>query len=379
MAIQLIGTDTAGDTGSIAAYLQSSEFICGASGNCTSILVYCLVNSNVRVALFGDGGSHTMGDLIVESGSEAIVAGDWRAITIASTPLVKDTVYWLAFQCQTAGGVAFRALPNTRYRGYKAQAYGAFPADGTDFAYDDDYEYSLQGWGDISLVQKSLTGTLTPSGAIGIKTKVSRAGTLDLAGAVIAGFFKSLAGTLNLTGVVTSVYRQVASLAGTLTPSGELNRKISKAVSGTLTPSGALSTVKKIFASLSGTLNLSGAVLLKVLISLIGSLGLSGVISFLINLVGAGAVSVDGSLAHGYFTLSKFTASYTGLMYQIRVYANTSGNVKVAIYSDNGGKPDTLLSVVNASTAVTAGWNKITAPTISINQGTDYWLGFISE
>jgi len=38
-----------------------------------------------------------------------------------------------------------------------------------------------------------------------------------------------------------------------------------------------------------------------------------------------------------------------------------------------------LLSVVNASTAVTAGWNKITAPTISINQGTDYWLGFISE
>ena len=386
MTIKLVGYDddaTPSGTGG-ANYVSICRFQAEASGSLTEFYVRVGASDiTVKYAIYSDAAGPLPGTRLLSGESGTLTASGFRVISVGSPiNIASGTYYWLALNTAAANGFGYNLASGVRR--YKSLAYTTdigtmYPETWSDDGYaDDDTAIIEAGWGDISLVQKSLTGTLTPSGAIGIKTKVTRAGTLDLAGAVIAKFFHTLAGTLNLTGAISAVYRQIASLAGTLTPSGELNRKISKAVSGTLNLSGVVSTVKKIYVSLAGTLNLTGAVLLKILISLIGSLGLSGVLSKIWKLVGAGSVSLDSTSPMNFLHVSKFTAEFTGVVTEIRVNSSASGYVKVAIYSDNGGEPDVLLHSVNGSTPVVAGWNTIPIADTPVNVGTDYWLAFNS-
>lgn len=255
------------------------------------------------------------------------------------------------------------------------------------------YWYSKEYTGDTSLrpklvidytvfAQKSLSGALTLSGTLGRKTKVSKAGALNMAGAVstVHKTFKSLSGALNLTGAVVGVCRQAKAIAGTLNLTGAVSTMRVKFLSGTLNLSGSLSSIKGIFKSLAGTLNMTGAVsgILKIFKSIAGSLSFTGLVSVLRKIIGAGAVSVDSYLETDTFHLSKFTAEFTGIVSKIKVYSEGSCNVKVAVYSDVGGEPSSLLSVVNTSTAVVAGWNTITIPSVSVGQGMNYWLAFNS-
>lgn len=146
MTVKLIGTTTVGDTNIGVNYVHACQFTCDTSGSLTSMLVYCLVNSNVRVALYTDNGSNKVGNLVAESASTAITSGAWREITVAGGAISVGTKYWLAIQVETAGGGAYKVTGGAP-RGYKAQAYGAFPANGLDFSYDTGVLYSLQGWG----------------------------------------------------------------------------------------------------------------------------------------------------------------------------------------------------------------------------------------
>ena len=86
-----------------------------------------------------------------------------------------------------------------------------------------------------------------------------------------------------------------------------------------------------------------------------------------------------GSWPADYVVLSKFMASSTGYITEIRLMCFDSGNVKVAIYSDCNGEPGTLLNKVDASTAVVSGWNTITFPATSVTSDTAYWLAFNSD
>jgi len=82
----------------------------------------------------------------------------------------------------------------------------------------------------------------------------------------------------------------------------------------------------------------------------------------------------------GYFALGQFTAVASGDITEIRVRCASSGNMMLAIYSDNGGEPGNLLSgAFTGSTPVIAGWNTITFPTTSIIAGTKYWLARNSD
>ncbi|MCJ7653998.1 MAG: hypothetical protein MUO97_01650, partial [Dehalococcoidia bacterium] len=62
-----------------------------------------------------------------------------------------------------------------------------------------------------------------------------------------------------------------------------------------------------------------------------------------------------GFLPADHVVLSKFIASSTGYITEIRLMCFGSGNVKVAIYSDCNGEPGTLLNKVDTSTAVVSG------------------------
>ena len=87
----------------------------------------------------------------------------------------------------------------------------------------------------------------------------------------------------------------------------------------------------------------------------------------------------SGSYSANRFVLYRFQATTTGNMTTFKFKASGSGNVKVAIYSDNAGAPGTLLSAMNTSTAVVAGWNDIAIPSTALVSGTYYWLAYTSD
>lgn len=92
-------------------------------------------------------------------------------------------------------------------------------------------------------------------------------------------------------------------------------------------------------------------------------------------LIGSTVVTHDTGVSAGAIILQKHTAVSTGTMTEFQIKCEASGNVKVAIYSDNAGTPNALLGTVG-STAVTATTNAISFPSTPVVGGTDYWLAF---
>ena len=154
---KLLGTDTAGTTNLGTGYIHASQFTCATSGRVTEIRVRCLVNSNVKAAIYSDNGSNQVGSLLAESASIAVTAGDWRTVTLNSgADVVAGTKYWPCVKIETAGGCAYRTVSVNR--GYKAAAYGdSFPSDGSGFSYDTAVENSLQGFGILVVSPTSTT------------------------------------------------------------------------------------------------------------------------------------------------------------------------------------------------------------------------------
>jgi hypothetical protein len=94
--------------------------------------------------------------------------------------------------------------------------------------------------------------------------------------------------------------------------------------------------------------------------------------------VDAGAPST-GAYPQNYFFLYRFQAVGTGDVVTFKIKTSASGNVKVAIYADNSGEPGALLSAVNTSTLVVAGWNSITITSTPVVTGIYYWLAYNSD
>ena len=62
----------------------------------------------------------------------------------------------------------------------------------------------------------------------------------------------------------------------------------------------------------------------------------------------------------------------SGTLAVVRLKASIAGQVKVAIYDDNNGSPNNLLTSTSGL-AVDVGWNKLSVSPISIINGVDYW------
>jgi len=99
------------------------------------------------------------------------------------------------------------------------------------------------------------------------------------------------------------------------------------------------------------------------------------------KIIGAASDSTFTNVATGgYFALGQFTAEASGDITELRVRCASSGNIKLAIYSDNGGEPGNLLpGAFTNSTPVVAGWNTIPFPTTTITTGQKYWLARNSD
>jgi hypothetical protein len=144
---QLIGTSAASAANNApTGYRLYQRFTASGSGNVDTIKVYCLANSNVRVALYTDSGTNPA-TLLNQSVSVAITATGYKDIPIPSTALVSGTVYHIGEQVETAGGGSYRTGVSPARYTYVAGAYGAFPStESVTGGSDNDIEYALQGW-----------------------------------------------------------------------------------------------------------------------------------------------------------------------------------------------------------------------------------------
>jgi len=102
-------------------------------------------------------------------------------------------------------------------------------------------------------------------------------------------------------------------------------------------------------------------------------------ISIATKLIGANDAVATGYAAANYLLLDRFAAIASGTVSQIRVKCTTSGNVKVALYTDNEGSPGTLINANNTGASVVAGWNNISLPATGVTSGTFYWIAYNSS
>lgn len=79
-----------------------------------------------------------------------------------------------------------------------------------------------------------------------------------------------------------------------------------------------------------------------------------------------------------YLFLAQAVAS--GNVKTINVYKRTTGNsrIKVALYSDSSGNPNTRLTY-SGETNIVQGWNSISVPPAAVVSGTWYWLAFDAD
>jgi len=97
------------------------------------------------------------------------------------------------------------------------------------------------------------------------------------------------------------------------------------------------------------------------------------------KLLGLDDTTIDTNHGNDTFVLSRFQAIKQGVMSEFRVKCTDAVNVKVAIYADNSGEPENLITANNTGQACATGWNTLTIGDTNIVSGTYYWLAIIAE
>lgn len=178
---------------------------------------------------------------------------------------------------------------------------------------DDFFGGTVSGGGPTTFTQ-SVSGGITPAGAIGKYANKSLSGTLNSSGLLVKRVSKPLAGGLTSSGALSTVKVAVKAIGGALTSGGVLTRlalqrlngglasagnlvRLCKSVlGGSIQPAGSLS--KNISIAKSGSLALAGSVVsVKVaVLALTGSIGSSGAVRRQANKILSGGISLTGSI-----------------------------------------------------------------------------------
>lgn len=96
-----------------------------------------------------------------------------------------------------------------------------------------------------------------------------------------------------------------------------------------------------------------------------------------VKLIGNDDGAGTSSGTANYHNLQRFICVLSGQMTSFNIRTSDAGNVKVAIYSDDGGEPNILLTSIESS--VVAGVNSISIGPVSLTKDTYYWLAYNSD
>ncbi len=75
-----------------------------------------------------------------------------------------------------------------------------------------------------------------------------------------------------------------------------------------------------------------------------------------------------------------YTAAASGTTTDIQLYVNsgtTATELFLGLYSDNGGKPGSLLATGSISSPTAGAWNDVTVGSATVTAGTSYWIGLL--
>ncbi len=178
---------------------------------------------------------------------------------------------------------------------------------------------------------KTLTGSLTPSGAMSRITTFRKAlaGALTPSGVLNKRIPKTMAGAITPSGVMTKTKLSLKTLSGSLTPSGALLKRtgktmvgaitpsgamaryVSKVFVGSLTPAGVMTKLKAIFKTLSGSITPSGVLTKRTSKTLAGTQASAGALTKRIAKTLTGASIPSGVMAKSKLTLKSFAGAIT--------------------------------------------------------------------
>lgn len=155
------------------------------------------------------------------------------------------------------------------------------------------------------------TGSVTPAGSLTKQTRLSKAGGITPSGALsaIKTALVALSGAVAFAGALV---RQIATAkTGSLTSSGALTRQTRLSKTGAVTPSGALSAIRAALLSLAGSLASSGALVRQTRPLKAGTLTSAGGLNKLVSTAKAGSLTPSGTLTKVRAVLLSLAGSLT--------------------------------------------------------------------
>jgi hypothetical protein len=144
---------------------------------------------------------------------------------------------------------------------------------------------------------QTLSGSITPAGALVKQTAKRVTGTITPAGALVKAVSKPLAGSITPAGAITNLRLKLLALSGSITPAGALVKAVTKPLAGSITPAGALR--KAVSKNLAGSITPSGTIanVRAKLLALSGSIAPAGALRLQTAKALSGALSPSGALS----------------------------------------------------------------------------------
>jgi len=340
-----------------ADHVVLSKFIASSTGYITEIRLNCFDSGNVKIAICSDCNGEP-GTLLNKVDTSTAVVSGWNTITLPATSVTSDTAYWLAFNSDVPI-VGYSGLTGTCR--YKAASYSdfTFPSSAGIGFFSSQFLLLQAGYG---------TASLPPSLTAPMVTNASGASNTTASSARLNGNLTSTGSTATTAHVCWDDSDGGTNLDNW---ANDINLGI-KDTGAFYTDISGLTSGRTYYYRCYAT-NAGGIAWATNSASFIAQTGQ------IQKLIGADDIAGLGLCGADHVVLSKFTASSTGYITEIRLNCFDSGNVKIAIYSDWNGEPGTLLNKVDTSTAVVSGWNTITLPATSVTSDTAYWLAFNSD
>ena len=356
-----VATDTASTGGGgSCTNIHLERFQANATGSITEFKVKTSASGNVKVAIYSDSSGQPNSRLAAVDTSTPVTSG-WNTIPInPSVAVTSGNYYWLAVVSDSCN-IYYHSNDPSANTIWKPSTYSSWywpGSAGPGWNTQTGYTYFIAGW-----------GTTTPPSA---PTVTNSTGASN-----IASTSARLNGEVTSTGGENpSVTVYYGTTDGGTTPGswanhvdlGAKGQEIFSTDVSNLTPNTsyyyrcyAINSAGPDWADTSAQFT-----------TLVQTQRLIG--------VAPDTASTGGGGSCTNIHLERFQANATGSITEFKVKTSASGNVKVAIYSDSSGQPDSRLAAVDTSTPVNSGWNTIPiTPSIAVNSGTYYWLAVVSD
>lgn len=154
---------------------------------------------------------------------------------------------------------------------------GAITPDG---AIDKQAQKSLSGEASPSgsvakSASRALDGSTTPSGTLSRSAQMVFASSISMVGDIVRSAAKVLAGTLEPSGALSTIKAVLVSFSGAITPAATVTWMITKTLAGSLSPAGDV--IKSVAHTLTGAVAPAGTATKRLFLSVAGAIGAAGI------------------------------------------------------------------------------------------------------